>query len=363
MTDANAAINAAEINSYLQSKGWQADGEWRGARVWRLGTQVRLLIPLEPSYEDAADLIEQAIAKIARYEERPERDVRLDIIEPMTDTQYFRTHPNAPAGSISLANGLKVVQSIHNLVKTAAVTVQQGPELLYEGRSSAQVQAFLHKVLLSSAAPGSYVLTARIPAQSDIAVLPGRSVSAQLHGAVNAARTAAQRVIDGQHSIETFYESVSSGVSANLCRALGNLGGEGRNQQFEIGFSWARGMRAEEVARPAEVAFTARMPQVLAAAGDELMAMARAGTAHIIGRVSELQEQPGRRYRVQIRGDLGMGKDTRLRRRSIWVVVDGEQHDIAIGAYRRHESVEVTGRLSTDRGSLELLAATLRIIR
>jgi hypothetical protein len=363
MTDADLTVGSTELSGYLQSKGWQMDGEWRGASVWRLGAQARLLVPLDLSYQDAADLIEQAIAKIARYEERPERDVRLDIAEPMTDTQYFRTHPDAPAGSISLTSGLKVLRGIHSLVKTAAITVEQGPELLYEGRRSSQVDEFLHRVLLSSAAPGSYVLTARVPVGSGSGALSGRLVSSQLHGALDAARAAAQGVIDRQNSIETFYESVRRGVSANLCRALGELGGEGRNRQFEIGFSWARGFPTQESVRPPEVVFTADMPRIFAQASDELTAMARAGTAYISGRVSELQEQPGGRHRVQVRGNLRMNDESQVRRRSIWVVVDGEQHDVAIDAYRQHSRIEVTGRLTTSRGNLELLATSLRIGR
>src|SRR5690242_15786804 len=107
MTSPDVAVTADEVSSYLQSKGWQLDGEWRGSRVWRLEGRTRLLVPMHADYEDAGELIEQAITKIAKYEERPERDVRLDIAEPMSDTQYFRMHPLTPAGMIPLPAGLK----------------------------------------------------------------------------------------------------------------------------------------------------------------------------------------------------------------------------------------------------------------
>jgi hypothetical protein len=160
-----------------------------------------------------------------------------------------------------------------------------------------------------------------------------------------------------QFSLEPFYGAVNAGVSANLCKALADLGGEDKDQRFEIGFGWARGLSTKNV--PGEVVFSEATPQILAQAGDELTAMARAGTAHITGRVKDLQEQPGGRHRVQVRGVLRMEHGANLRRRSVWVVVNGEQHEVAIEAYRARQNVEIAGRLSTDRGSLELLAATL----
>jgi hypothetical protein len=370
MTSPGVAVTADEISAYLQSKGWQLDGEWRGSRVWRLEGRTRLLVPMHADYDDAAELIEQAIAKIAKYEERPERDLRLDITEPMADTQYFRMHPQTPAGLIPLPTGLKAVQSIQNLMKSAAAVVEVGPQLIYERYRSAQIESFLRRVMLGSAVPGSYILTARLPAQpagrSQGTSLTGRSVSSRLHAALLAAQQAAQQALEyssPQGSLQAFYGAVDSGVSANLCRALADLGGEDKNRPFDIGFGWARDMPADasELAEP-RVAFTAAMPAILEQAGEELAALGRSGTARITGRVKDLQEQPGGRHRVQVQGQLAMETENRIRRRAIWVVVNSEQHEIAIAAYRNQQIVEVNGRLSTERGNLELLAATLSIV-
>ena len=74
MTSFETAIRAPDVSSYLASKGWQRDGDWRGASVWRLGSEARLLVPDLHEYEDADQLIHAAVAKIAKYESRPERD-------------------------------------------------------------------------------------------------------------------------------------------------------------------------------------------------------------------------------------------------------------------------------------------------
>ena len=122
------------------------------------------------------------------------RNVLLDIAEPDVDVQYFRAYPDTPSGTISLLSGLKAVQSINNLMRSAADTVEKGPHLLISGRRSALVDTFLHRVMLGTAAPGSYVLTARVPT---MALRPegldgtnefsGRTVVKQLHRALSAA--------------------------------------------------------------------------------------------------------------------------------------------------------------------------------
>jgi hypothetical protein len=295
MTSPSPALSAADIGSYLRSKGWERDGNWRGAGVWRLGEQARLLIPEQGHRDDDEELIREAIRKVAKYEQRPESDILLEIAEPMVDTQYFKVHPDAPAGSIPLPSGLRVINGIHDLIKTAASTVENGPHLLFEGRRSAQIDSFLQSVLLGAAAPGSYVLTARIPTQpaaqqqlftdERAEEFSGRAVARQLHRAALAAHDAAAEVIRQPQEFSVFYDAFEQGISANLCRSLSDLGGQRRDKPFEIGFTWARGIRVNEPTE--EITFTSSMPAMFARAGDELAALARGRTARIIGTITE----------------------------------------------------------------------------
>ena len=43
---------------------------------------------------------------------------------------------------------------------------------------------------------------------------------------------------------------MTDGVSANICKALGDLGGEHRNRAFEVGFTWARSAQEQLDAEP-----------------------------------------------------------------------------------------------------------------
>jgi len=372
------AVRGQDVSSYLMSKGLRPEGDWRGASIWQLSPQVRLLVPGSHEYADSDQLVQAAVATIAEYEARPERDVWRDIAEPLVDAQYFRLHPDTPAGSIQLPAGVKATQGILELMRSAASVAEQGSQLRVEGRRSPRVDSFLHTILLGSAAPGSYVLTARVPTadvgpqQLDFIEgsreISGRTVMLQLHAALDAARKAAAASFQQRGELQAFYESVEEGVSANLCWALRDLGGEKRNQPFEIGFSWARGLSGAEPVP--ELAYTGAMASILGRAGDELATLARTGDARITGFITTLHDErsgPSRvrsgLARVKIQGDIQTADQTKLPRRTIWAVLNQAQYDEAIEAHRDTRQVTVEGRLATSARRLELRATNFQVRR
>jgi hypothetical protein len=361
---------AANVSSYLESKGWVRDGERRGATTWHLGDDAWVLVPDVRQYDDASLLLHEAVAGIAKCEARPEGDVWRDIEEPMVDAQFFRLHPDAPSGSIPLWEGLRAAQGVFDIMKAAAAVTEQGP-LLIEGTQTPRVRSFVRRVLLGSAAPGSYILTARVPAteigaqELDTAngnrEFTGRAIAARLRTAVNAAQAAAQRVLQDPNEMDAFYSATESGVSANLCKALSDLGGESRDKPFEMGFSWARGKPGQQ---PTEVKFTSSMSSVLFRASNELTSLARSGTATITGRVTDLHAEDYLPSRIKIWGDLQAPESASLLpQRSIWVVLTDSDYRRAIEAHRDVLTVEATGQLTTSNRRLELRARTFEVFR
>ncbi|HTU75026.1 MAG TPA: hypothetical protein VMG38_16040 [Trebonia sp.] len=381
MSETPATVSGPDVSSYLASKGWQRDGDWRGATIWRLSDQARLLVPDLHPYDDADQLIAEAIAKIAKYEQRPETDVRQEIAEPTTDAQFFRLHPDAPPGFIPLPEGAKAANAILELLKHAALATEQGTNRAHvEGRRTSQVNAFLHQVRLGAAIPGSYILTARSPAEpagpeqldfgDDLPRFSGRRVLTNLHAALLAARTAAQQADRPGGDSAPFYETVENGVSANLCWALSELGGEGRDQPFEIGFSWARGIPTR--GPTPDVEFSSAMPSILARAGNELAEVARRGAARIAGRITAVideQAARGEPPRVRVQGELRkLGKPgtqahaTVLPHRPIWVILHGADFRAALEALGEGWHVEAEGEVTGNLRRLELKATTFRVL-
>ena len=295
MTESGATVDPVDLNGYLASRGWHQEGTSRGAFIWGLEPDCRILVPERREYDDDAELLAEAVRLLARFEERPEPDLVLDISQPMVDTQFYRMHPDTPSGTIPLPAGLAAVQAVHDLIRVAAITAEQGPQLLIEGRRSTPVDRFLRQVSLGSARPGSYVLTSRIPAGRNVPtgesqqldLMPAEFDLAPLEepratfrrrpyrprSGFDAASDdqdcicRRRRRATGQGQLNSFYDGVEQGLSANLCHALSDLGSFGRHhsgyyRSFEVGFGWARGMPAEE---PSEaVPFSENMIGILA---------------------------------------------------------------------------------------------------
>lgn len=377
MTHSAGVVEPTDLTGYLASRGWQRDGTYRGANVWRLESVGKLLVPERLDYDDDGELVADAVRRLAEFEERPAREVVRDIAEPTVDGQYYRLHPDAAPGLIPLPSGLKAVAGIHDLLGAAARSAYEGPRLHFEGRRSAAVENFLHGVLLGSAVPGSYVLTARIPLrqtrqpQSQLTLYestaetndqrePGsRQVLLHLRGAVRAAHVAAQGVVQGER-MDGFYDAVGEGVSANLCRSLADLGGARKRERFDIGFTWARASPVPERGEP--VSFTARMASVLASAGQELEQLAKSGGARVTGQVETLYLRPGEQPRIKIAGDLQYQTGTLLPRRSLWVAVTMEEYGQAYEAQRQGLTLDIEGQLHTFQRRLELRPSRFEVL-
>lgn len=395
MTESDATIDPADLNGYLASRGWRQEGTSRGAFIWGLEPGCRLLVPERREYDDDAELLAEAVRLLARFEERTEPDLVLDISEPMVDTQFYRMHPDTPSGTIPLPAGLAAVQAVHDLIRAAAITAEQGPQLLIEGRRSTPVDRFLRRVSLGSARPGSYVLTSRVSVGGNVPIeesqqldlmpkefvltspeeerttissvgLTGRGVVSTLHQATRTAYAAAADALRRQGQLSSFYDGVEQGLSANLCLALSDLGSFGRHhseeyRSFEVGFGWARGMPTDE---PSEaVPFSENMVGILARAGEELTNLARSGPAQLAGQVETLKRGPGERPRIKIVGELRTGEGIVLGRRSMWVTVSAAQYEAAWEAQRSGLDMVVDGRLGIIRGRLQMEPSRIEVTR
>jgi hypothetical protein len=390
MTGPGITVDPSDLNGYLASKGWRTEGTSRGALLWALEPDCTLIVPERREYADDDQLLIQAVRRLAAFEERSESDVVLDISEPLVDTQFYRMHPDTPAGTIPLPAGLTAVAAVHNLVRAAAIMVEQGPQLLIEGRRSAVVDSFLRRVSLGSARPGSYVLTSRVPvagtvpadASPQLDLLPtpaeapgtdapprwlsGRDVVSALHRAIRVAHATAGHVLRAQDQFSAFYDGVEQGLSANLCKALSDLGSFGRRgsrkyRAIEVGFGWARDMPTEEPSEP--ISFSENMVGVLARADEELTRVARSRWARITGRVETFHERAEEQRRIKIIGELRTAEGTVVGRRSLWVTVNTAQYEQAWEAQRNGWDVIVDGHMSTARGRLQMEPTRVEVAR
>jgi hypothetical protein len=248
---------------------------------------------------------------------------------------------------------VQIVQGVRNLLSTAARTALQGPHFAFAGRVPAAVGNVLRTAELGPSRAGSYVVEVRLAADVSIPNgqgMGGRAVLVQMLEAATAAQVAVLA-----NAPAAFDETVTAGVSADLCKALSDLSGTSRNEPFEITFRWARSQPLE--AQSHVLAFPETSGSLLHAAAERLRGLNASGPATVTGVVEGLYDDAagGDRWRIKVRGELRTEHVERSRR-AVWVrLADQVTYDRAITAHRQRRVITVSGKLSSATGRVELV--------
>lgn len=352
-------LKVDDIASYLAGTGWARDPRgWRGASIWQHPDDYEVLVPAQDGMGDGDRRVREILRCLSAVEDRPMDDIALEISRPQLDRQFFRTFPAGhDSGYISLFSGLQAVQSIRNILGTAVRTVLQGPHFAFMGRAPGAVGDVLRAAELGPSRAGSYVVEVRLASDMTVRApggqeVDGRAVLTQMLEAVSTARSAV--VAD---TPAAFDDTVTAGVSADLCKALSDLSGSGRNEPFEISFLWGR---LQPLDMPSHtLAFPATSGSLLQAAAARLRGMNASGPATLTGIVEGLHDDAagGDRWRIKVRGELRTAHVERARR-AVWVRLAGQSaYDRAITAHRQRRVIIAEGELSSTTGRVELVPA------
>lgn len=348
-------LRVLDIASYLAGTGWQRSSqEHRGASVWEHSEDYEVLLPATDRMGDAETRVREVLRCLSALERRPISDIAAEIATPDHDRQFFRTHPSAhEPGYTSLPAGVQAVQGVRSILQSAVRTVVQGPHFAFTGRPPGTVSDLLRRVELGPTRPGSRVIEVRLPADTPAngPAVDARAVFVQLHEAVSVANAA---VLTGEP--DAFDDSVTAGVSADLCIALSDLAGETRSEPFEIDFRWARTRPLDIPLGPVE--FPSQAGRLLQLGGRRLRGQNASGPATVTGVVEGLHDDPvgGDRWRIKVRGELRTERTERSRR-AVWVrLPDQISYERAIAAHRARVPVSTTGELSSATGRVELVS-------
>jgi hypothetical protein len=355
-------IGVGAVSSYLADSGWARSTEtWHDATIWSNGSE-EVLVPPRDGMGDSASRLRDLLSALESFESRPAGEIARDIAYPLLDTAYYRAPAAArPDGFVSLPSGLGAFQGMHDMFRTAASVVLAAPR--FQTGAHHAVSELLTGIHIGTTSAHTFALTVLIPLESSQGGTPlGRQVLLQVHDATREVRQA----VNAQ-SLAEFDNAAAAGVSAEFCQALSALAGTDLQDPFELGFRWARGLRADV---PDQVLrFPAGAGELIQQGARRLeqdqpaMVAAQApldpsGPATITGRIVALHDTEGAddRWRVRIRGLLRM-EDRRPLRRTIWVRLDSPGlYDMALAAHRDHSDVRVTGNWDGNARPKRLLA-------
>ena len=165
--DALRALSWVDLKAYLDSQGWRAAGTYAGkAAIYASpsdnGGTAEILVPLNDDVADYAARMADAVAALARIEDRDEQAIFSDLSEAGSDVIRLRASEADDEGTISLADGVALHREAENLMLAAACAAVE-PRRSYHARKIAEVRDYLDELRLGQTERGSYVMTIRSP--------------------------------------------------------------------------------------------------------------------------------------------------------------------------------------------------------
>lgn len=344
--DAIAGIDLTGIVAYLRVSGWQEAGGYGRAQIWTRtvdGAEVEVLVPASADLRDYPARLAELVGTLSTVEGRLMTDVAQDLRSSMLDVQYIRTMPDGPTGSIPLHEGYLAIKGVHDLFLAAATSAvsAERPTVL-PSQKPPQARGFLDQVRLGQTSKGSYVLRVETPLPPPGITPPvsSREILLHLHQATSAAHDAASH--STEDGLSAFAERVGDGVSANLCQALAEIGGQRRNA-FELRFAWAPASPLKGLTTPT-VRFDQPMITALKAGAKYLRELPVIETATVVGRVVDLHRTPTDRLgKVQVEGVVEVGEQRHEDR--VTMRLGPRDYDLALSAHGSRRPLRVVGEL------------------
>ncbi|MGA5699440.1 hypothetical protein [Peterkaempfera bronchialis] len=342
-------VDPGVLAALLARQGWVRRGGPAG-RYGRwtppgdgAGAGLSLLVPAGPGFDDAADLLAEAVAALARSRLPSARAVLLALSVPGDEVRWEREVPGT--GGAVPWDSEDALRGAAGAMLRAAAKAAHTRCGYFGARLDGQAAAFLRRVLVAEPGSGGGRLTAYTPAPE------GRGVTTTLVRALEALRDAVDyRRATGR--LDAFDQAVPAGVSRELVGAVERLvrGSEGAG----IALAWS------PAAGPPR-GFADPRPAVEFSPGD-LPALAEAAERLVLGEPSVEVRITAAVVRRGRPGPDGSGT-VRLRVLAgaevaeVRTRLDGEAYRTALRARQTGVPLRLSGRLERDGGFRRLTGA------
>lgn len=366
--DLNALTNA------LDHFAWRSVGEVPGLmQIWEdeRGRQ-EIIVPLDPSRADFQALFDRAKRQIENALGDAGREY-MDALRLQREAhlEYTTWHKetNLGGGLISWPLGEQLYGSVRASLVAAAKAARSPRK--YHGSSSAYfAKRFLEETLMGQTLVGSFVVTAHVPASTQLPTtktadekiknhekgadtISTSSVMDKLESALSAAQAGIAEFAQ-RPNLEVFDETIDAGVSHELARALADLthGGDAAVQLERRGDLLLPDRRVE-------FDFKAPDAKVFERLASRLIQEVAPRKITLTGEVTLLSREHGGDGAVRmIRLDVVNQKGVRKAR----VRLTPDQYELALDAHLQNAHLEMKGRLEREGNNYWLYdAADLRV--
>ncbi len=244
--DALLAISPAALSAYARFAGWSQYETYREHSDIYIGeTLPEIIVPRTTRLGDYASAVASLIKTFAQVAVQDELTVYRSLVIADRDVIRIRA-TESDDGSLSLEDGANLVNGARSMVLAAACSLHD-PRPVYRPGANREAVRLLRQMRIGQTNQGSFVvnlLTPVVPPQlpmifkdpDDNNAPIARRMTKRLSESLAAARRSTERAVAVDS--DAFSDTVTKGVSANLCEALVQI-----IEPFpalEVGISWAR---------------------------------------------------------------------------------------------------------------------------
>jgi hypothetical protein len=361
-------IRSSEVEAYLLSRDWRKIDSVDIGTVWISPDDraIDVFVPRRSDFGDYVRRLTDLIGDLSDYEARPESEILSDFVLTTADVIRFRLTSTFEDNTITLDEGVDLFERARETLRAAAwATIERQP--FYVSKPPPMVSAYLESVRLGQTEAGSYVVPIITPLGTTEPMPDevvgredepfGRFVSVTFANSLAALELSLQAV-RSSGELTPFADAVSSGVSANLCDAIGQLassvraGGGSRaavEHAVSIDFSWsvARPVRADV---RSDYSISDGDSSLLRDAAEFLRALVPHRRVTVVGKVVRLERGAGQSDgTIAIRGAIESGE------RVVEVKLRASDYARAIHAHEAGVEVTCSGVLER-RGNYSYLS-------
>ena len=250
-----SCISPEDLAAYLSARGWLADASSSPyARVWHHGESpdesTEVIVPTQRDIVDYKIRVGEILRGLQSFESRSKSLIAKDILLATCDVVRMRRPTASPSDdSIALKDGAALVKAAVKMMTSAACSAVT-PRPVVPSRRPPLATDYMSNVRMGQTERGSYILTiiSKVAPQLThgapnlleyLEVPFPRKVTQSLSKSL-AAVEAASLAVGSSGDFAPFLDSVSEGVTANLCEAIRDMVvSEIGESEIDLSITWA----------------------------------------------------------------------------------------------------------------------------
>lgn len=358
--DVLRSIEPQAFIAYLRANSWESvDFDQHRAAILEntIDDKKRhIVIPLNTEFADYARRIAEALETLATFEHRSQYEVLNDLTYAVNDVIKLRNgNPSNESGTIQLAEGIKLYSAARDMMLAAASAALE-PRAVYRTRQFTQAVEFVNSLKIAPSEAGSFIANIVSPVLTPTAeqipfeemgdaISFGSRVIVVLNNALVALQEVAGRV-SIEEDFTVFDEVVKKGVSANLCKAVVDLGTLGDKAGFDVSFKWSSKRRQHQNLRN-RIRIQQSSLVTIQSAVEYFRDQEPEQDFELKGIVIKLARSPNDEDNEALNqaGEVVITGFVNGQPRKVSVNLPGEMYNLAISAHRDRNTVACTGAL------------------